>query len=386
MSNISTNNNLLNWHHPTKVYFGESVLLQLSKLIEENFPSVKNALLVTGKYHLKSNEYFNNSINNLSSLNIEIYDKIDPYPSPETVTLLSDTMKKNKSHLVLAAGGGSVMDASKAASLLSQNDGDWMVYSSGAKKVAKKGLPLIAIPTTSGSSSEVTKFATIWNWDKNSSAGLNNELMFPDIAVIDPKLTQTMSANLAANSGWDALTSSFESYWSTESNSITDLYALKSIEIFFNDLENSVNNANPHSRSECALGATISGIGYSNSRPNLCHAIGTPLTLNWKTTHGQAVCISLPYFLPFIFDKLPTSKQNLLLSTCKVTNIDSLILKLKEMITNCKLNIYLDDCDISSNNLDKILNGIPMERFLTVPTKFETNTIKSIMSKMFNIK
>ncbi len=360
MSNISTNNNLLNWHHPTKVYFGESVLLQLSKLIEENFPSVKNALIVTGKYHLKSNEYFNNSISNLSSLNIEIYDKIDPYPSPETVTLLSDTIKKNKTHIVLAAGGGSVMDASKAASLLSQNDGDWMEYSSGAKKVAKKGLPLIAIPTTSGSSSEVTKFATIWDWDKNSSAGLNNELMFPEIAIIDPELTQTMSANLAANSGWDALTSSFESYWSTESNSITDLYALKSIEIFFNNLENSVNNANSHSRSECALGATISGIGYSNSRPNLCHAIGTPLTLNWKTTHGQAVCISLPYFLPFIFDKLSTSKQNLLLSTCKVSNIDSLILKLKEMITNCKLNIYLDDCDISSNNLDKILNGIPM--------------------------
>ena len=87
--------------------------------------------------------------------------------------------------------------------------GDWMEYSSGIKKVAKKGLPLIAIPTTSGSSSEVTKFATIWDWDKSSSAGLNNELMFPEIAVIDPKLTQTMSANLAANSGWDALTSSF---------------------------------------------------------------------------------------------------------------------------------------------------------------------------------
>ena len=67
--------------------------------------------------------------------------------------------------------------------------------------------------------------------------------MFPEIAIIDPKLTQTMSSNLAANSGWDALTSSFESYWSTESNSITDLYALKSIEIFFKDLENSVNNA-----------------------------------------------------------------------------------------------------------------------------------------------
>ena len=387
MSNISKNKNpLLNWHHPTKVYFGKSVLLQLSKLIEENFPSVKNVLIVTGKYHLKSNEYFNNSINKLNSLNIEFYDKIDPYPSPETVNLLSHTIKKNKSNLIVAAGGGSVMDASKAASLLSQNDGDWMEYSYGTKKIAKKGLPLIAIPTTSGSSSEVTKFATIWDWDKNSSAGLNNELLFPEIAVIDPELTLTMSSNLAATSGWDALTSSFESYWSTESNPITDLYAFKSIEIFFNDLENSVNNTNPHSRSECALGATISGIGYSNSRPNLCHAIGTPLTLNWKTTHGQAVCISLPYFLPFIFDKLSTSKQNLLLSTCKVSNIDSLILKLKEMITNCQLNIYLDDCDISFNNLDKILNGIPMERLLTVPTKFKTNTLKSIISKMFNIK
>ena len=68
MANISTNiHPLLNWHHPTKVYFGQSALLQLSKLIEDNFPSVKNVLIVTGKYHLKSNEYFNNSIINYSS-------------------------------------------------------------------------------------------------------------------------------------------------------------------------------------------------------------------------------------------------------------------------------------------------------------------------------
>ena len=95
MSNISKNKNpLLNWHHPTKIYFGKSVLLQLSKLIEENFPSVKNVLIVTGKYHLKSNEYFNNSINKLNSLNIEFYDKIDPYPSPETKFIKSYYQKK----------------------------------------------------------------------------------------------------------------------------------------------------------------------------------------------------------------------------------------------------------------------------------------------------
>ena len=75
---MSNKNPFLNWHHPTKVYFGKSVLLQLSKLIEENFPLIKNILIVTGKYHLKSNEYFNNSISNLNSLNVEIYDKIDP--------------------------------------------------------------------------------------------------------------------------------------------------------------------------------------------------------------------------------------------------------------------------------------------------------------------
>ena len=112
---MSNKNPLLNWHHPTKVYFGQSVLLQLTKLIEANFPLIKNIMIVTGKYHLKSNVYFNNSISNLKSLNVEIYDKIDPYPSPETVTLLSDTIKKNKIQLVVAAGGGSVMDASKAA-------------------------------------------------------------------------------------------------------------------------------------------------------------------------------------------------------------------------------------------------------------------------------
>ena len=258
-------NKVNNWYHPTKIFFGKSVLLKnIDSIIQINFSEIKEILIVTGKTHLKSNIHFKKSIESLHKYKIHFYTEIDPYPSPETVETLSAKIKENNISIILAIGGGSVMDASKAASLLSQNPGKWIDYNKGTKKLKSKGIPVIAVPTTSGSSSEVTKFSTIWDWKSKTSAGLNHPFLYPDIAIIDPDLAITMPSHLAANSGWDALTSSFESYWSKDSNEISDMYALKSISIFFNNLENSVQNSTFESRENCALGATISG--YFNSR------------------------------------------------------------------------------------------------------------------------
>ena len=376
-------NKINNWYHPTKIFFGKSVLENVDSIIETNFSEIKEILIVTGKTHLKSNIHFKKSIESLNKYKIHIYTEIDPYPSPETVETLSAKIKENNISIILAIGGGSVMDASKAASLLSQNIGQWIDYNKGTKELKSKGIPVIAVPTTSGSSSEVTKFSTIWDWKSKTSAGLNHPFLYPDIAIIDPDLTITMPSNLAANSGWDALTSSFESYWSKDSNEISDMYALKSISIFFNDLENSVRNATFKSRENCALGATISGIGYSNSRPNLCHAIGTPLTLNWQTIHGQAVCISLPYFLPYIFDKLNLNKQQILLKATNSSDIDSLVTKLKQMISNCNLSTKLNELGLNKNDIDIIISQTPKERLEPVPYEFTEKIMKQILLNMF---
>lgn len=384
MTNIPTNkNNDHNWFHPTKIFFGNSVLSQLDSIIKSNYPNINNILIVTGKNHLKTNIQFQKNIEKLSKYKIHFYTEIDPYPSPETVEKLSCEIKQKNISLIIAVGGGSVMDASKASSLLSQNKGKWIEYSKGDKQVECKGIPVIAVPTTSGSSSEVTKFSTIWDWKLKTSSGLNNPYLYPEIAIIDPDLTISMPANLAANSGWDALTSSFESYWSKDSNEITDMYALKSISLFFDNLENSVNNSTYESREKCALGATVSGIGYSNSRPNLCHAIGTPLTLNWKIIHGQAVCISLPYFLPYIFNNLSVNKQKILLETCNTTNIDSLVTKIKEMIKNCNLNVNLDNIGLSKDDINIIVSQTPKERLEPVPFDLSPKKFEQIISTMY---
>ena len=154
-------NKINNWYHPTKIFFGKSVLENVDSIIETNFSEIKEILIVTGKTHLKSNIHFKKSIESLNKYKIHIYTEIDPYPSPETVETLSAKIKENNISIILAIGGGSVMDASKAASLLSQNIGQWIDYNKGTKELKSKGIPVIAVPTTSGSSSEVTKFSTI---------------------------------------------------------------------------------------------------------------------------------------------------------------------------------------------------------------------------------
>ena len=121
MTNIPTNkNNDHNWFHPTKIFFGNSVLSQLDSIIKSNYPNINNILIVTGKNHLKTNIQFQKNIEKLSKYKIHFYTEIDPYPSPETVEKLSFEIKQKNISLIIAVGGGSVMDASKASSLLSQ--------------------------------------------------------------------------------------------------------------------------------------------------------------------------------------------------------------------------------------------------------------------------
>ena len=113
---------------------------------------------------------------------------------------------------MLGIGGGSALDLAKAAAILATHDRPAKDYSSRAARLEHASLPFIAVPTTSGSSSEVTSGSALWDWDSNSQFGLGDVRMFPTVAIVDPRLAMTMSQTLAANTGMDAFTSAFESY------------------------------------------------------------------------------------------------------------------------------------------------------------------------------
>ena len=243
-------------------------------------------------------------------------------------------------------------------------------------------MPFIAAPTTSGSSSEVTSGASLWDMEGKQAHGLSSPLMFPTVAVVDPQLTMSMSKRLAAASGMDAFTSAFESYWSLESEPLSDAICLRVISDYAVNLERSCLQGDLDSRTACSLAATMSGIAYSNSHPNVCHAVGSPLTLFWGAEHGQAVGVTLSSFLrwnaPAIEHKLPA-----LFSALGVEDLDAAAARIEQIMSRCGLKTRISALGVSPDDMDTLLDNIRWERVGVLPRPLEREDARALLEQLF---
>ena len=297
------------WLNPTRVVFGVGELSKLPAVVDEVAGTGAGVFLVTGRRSLQARGVLQEVVDSLGAGRVTLFDRVAEFPSPGMVVQALATCRRSSADAVVAIGGGSAMDVGKSVAILMTHGGDPEEYGSGQKKFHQRGLPFIAVPTTSGSSSEVTAGVALWDMEAKRPIRLSSPFMFPTVAIVDPRLSMSMPKILAAATGMDAFTSAFESYWSLKAEPMSDAIALEVIRILEANLERSCIQGDLESRSMCALAATMSGIGYSNSPPNVCHAIGSPLTLFWEVAHGQAVSVTLPTFLrwsaPAISHKLP---------------------------------------------------------------------------------
>nr|WP_321513767.1 iron-containing alcohol dehydrogenase [uncultured Pseudodesulfovibrio sp.] len=217
-------------------------------------------------------------------------------PDIGTISLKADAARQAGCDSVIAIGGGSVLDAGKALAALLTNHGDILDY----LEVIGKGLPLthapvplITVPTTSGTGSEVTSNAVILSPSHGVKVSMRSPEMIPNIAVVDPELTKDMPPPLTAATGMDALTQLMEAFVSNKANPMTDalcreglLRAARSLHVAYTDSSNST------AREDMALASLFSGIALSNAKLGAVHGFAAPLGGEFKTPHG-AVCAAL---------------------------------------------------------------------------------------------
>lgn len=199
--------------------------------------------------------------------------------------------------LIIGIGGGSVIDMAKLLRSFGPNGFGLrdQISSLGALKYSK--IPLIAIPTTAGAGSQATQFATIYlDRIKHSIA---SELLLPDIAIVDPNLTNSLSPYLTAIGGMDAMCQAIESYWSIRSNAQSRNFARASIRSISKELINAVHRKTRRSRYAMAEAAHLSGKAINITKTTAPHAISYPLTAHFAIPHGHAVALTLPSFLLF---------------------------------------------------------------------------------------
>lgn len=233
-----------------------------------------------------------------SGITAAIYSGIVSEPTSHNVVEGVATATSAGADCIIALGGGSAMDAAKAVAVLAVNPG--LAFSDIPKQAKLKRLPLIAIPTTSGTGSEATRVSVITNLVTGIKENPGHLSLVPDVAVLDPQLTLTLPPSLTAFTGMDALTHAMEAYVSNKSNSLTDLHAYEAMKLVGQWLDKVVTDGtDKEARQKMAMASCLAGIAFSNASTNLAHAGGRALGAAFHVPHGLSVALLLPFVMEF---------------------------------------------------------------------------------------
>ena len=229
-----------------------------------------------------------------NGLEYELYSEIKPNPTIDNVKHGVETFKKSGADYLIAIGGGSSMDTSKAIGIIIANPEFEDVRSlEGVADTKNPAVPIIAVPTTAGTAAEVTINYVITDAEKNRKMVCVDPHDIPVVAVVDPDMMSSMPKGLTAATGMDALTHAIEGYITAGAWELSDMFHLKAIEIIAKSLRGAVDNT-PEGREGMALGQYIAGMGFSNVGLGIVHSMAHPLGALYDTPHGVANAIILP--------------------------------------------------------------------------------------------
>ena len=338
---------------PTKVFFGKEYLSKIKEI--KNFLG-KRAFIVTGQKSTKVSGSLSNLINYLKEIDVNfvIFDKVIPNPDTKIVIEGGEKYIENDCTSIIAIGGGSSIDAAKAIGVYAVNR-EIVPFLTGEKVLKNKIPTLVAIPTTSGTGSEVTKFAVITY--ENKKLAVTSELIIPDFAILDPLLTLTMSEKIVRDTGLDALSHALEGLFSIGSSTFSDIFGYESIKIIYKYLPRSFSSSDDLEAKEMMhLASMYAGIQISHSGTGIVHAMGYPLTLRYEFPHGYSNAILMPYVfkfeLPNVYEKMAKVIEVLDLSTGdKHKDAEKLIELLINFNKMMNIPLCLKDLKVKENEL-----------------------------------
>lgn len=226
-----------------------------------------------------------------------VFKEVQPNPTVQNVDALADRIRANRCDAVVAIGGGSPMDCAKAASLLVRSSAASIrLFHSGGEEPRPGHLPVIAVPTTAGTGSEVTPFAVLDDPEKNLKAPLATSSFYPVHAVVDPSLTASLPKKVTAATGLDALCHAIEGYWSRNHQPICDLMAMEAVRLVFANLPRLFEVPDDReARSAMSYAALLAGAAFQLPKNAMVHACSFPLSNRFHLTHGAACALTLEF-------------------------------------------------------------------------------------------
>jgi alcohol dehydrogenase len=286
----------MKFHLPTRIVFGAGSVSDIQDLIKE-FKAPEKVYVVTDKGVRQAG--ITDSVTSVLPV-ADIFDEVEPNPRHTTIDRAAGRIRELKPDVIIGVGGGSVLDAAKAVALLGTNPGGIEDYE-GMYQYKNPPLPMVAVPTTCGTGSEVTWSSVITHTERRFKMTIKGPHTYPVLAVLDPDLLATLPANLASATGMDALVHAIEAYTVKPATFMTDLFALESCDLIFRYIERvhkDIRN-DAEARGNMMKASMLAGMAFSNSDVGAVHCLSEALGALYDIPHGVANAAFLPYVMEF---------------------------------------------------------------------------------------
>lgn len=349
---------LFSYFLPTRIVFGNGSIASLPDHLKSSFPHTKSIFLVTGKRSLRQTGLYDRMLKLLEAYNVYIFDNVESSPTSHTLDQAMAEYKKVSADVIIAIGGGSVMDLGKAVAILARNTGKLADYQAGAKPI-HEGVPFIAIPSTIGTAAEMISYAILVNAEGpyvGKLKSFSDPKMYPQLAVIDPDLALSIPAKETMGTALDIISASVESIWSRKRNPLSTVYAQAALKTVFSAVPKVMHDAaDPEAREELALACLYSGFAVSNSRTGMNHKVSYPLTSRYHLHHGAACALLLPYFLEY-FGEREVPEVNTVVETLGVTTYQEAAERIRTLVAQCHMPTHLSEIGVDEHSIDYLVH------------------------------
>jgi alcohol dehydrogenase len=288
----------------SNIVFGRDAADRLPSIINEYNPKSVMVVYDTG---VKAAGIAESVLTKVMSTGVKVvvFDKVIPNPTNELVEEAATIAKHENIDLFVAVGGGSSIDLAKAINILMTNPGPIERYG-GIGLVKNSILPLIAIPTTAGTSSEITNVSALIDTKAVRKYVIIDNKIVAARVIADPEFTRTMPPSITAATGMDAITHAVESYISNMTTPLTEYNSIKGLQILHKNLPKVFCDGNDmQAREQMMFGCRITGFGFSNANLGLVHAIAHTLSAHFHLAHGMANAVVLPFVMEYNADSVP---------------------------------------------------------------------------------
>jgi alcohol dehydrogenase class IV len=369
--------NTYNLSFPGKIVFGAGTCASLSK----ELPADSRVLLVTGKHAKKSGLL--ESLNEiLKDFDVTSVCGISAEPPLAEVDKLLKIGRENDVNAVVAIGGGSVMDAAKAAAAIIPLEGMTSDYFFGHKTIPGKGLFFAALPTTSGTGSEITPNSVLTDTETDIKKSIRHATMIADVAIIDPELTYSCPSALTAASGLDAFTQAIESYISCGANNVSRALAAKSAKFLFENLPRIYSNPeDKDARSGMAEGSMIGAMAFTQSGLGAVHGIGHPIGSKLHVPHGLCCAILLPVILRWNQPEC-ASQLDTLGHICDCGNGENFISEVEKLCRKLDVPSNFKDFGLTEQHFDFIIKNCRSNSMTKNPRELSDEDVAKILESL----